>query len=60
MVCLAPQLFLLIYSHTDVGPPALPAATLPAHLPAAALMQVLFAQLPVSTPHTGLCEWVFF
>ena len=27
-VCLAPQLFLSIYLHTDVGPPSLPATTL--------------------------------
>ena len=30
MVCLAPQLFLLVYLHTNVGPPTPPAATLPA------------------------------
>ena len=30
MVCLAPQLFLLVYLHTNVGPPSPPAATLPA------------------------------
>ena len=28
MVCLASQMFLLVYAHTNVGLPALPAATL--------------------------------
>ena len=38
-VCLAPQLLLLVYLDVNVGPPSLPATT---------LLQVLFAQLPVS------------
>ena len=49
-VCFPPQLFLPIYLHENVGPPA-PPATLP---------RVLSAQLPVSTPPTGLDECVFF
>ena len=49
-VCFPPQLFLPIYLHENVGPPA-PPATLP---------RVLSAQLPVSTPPTGLGECFFF
>ena len=29
VVCLAPQLFLLVYPHTNVGLPGLPATALP-------------------------------
>ena len=50
-VCLAPQLFLPAYSHTNVGPPGPPATTLP---------QVLSAWLPISAPPTGLDECFFF
>ena len=51
VVCLAPQLFLRVYLHASVGPPGLPAA---------ALLCVLSAQLPISAPPTGLDECVFF
>ena len=40
-VCLAPQLFLLVYLHVNVGPLAQPAA---------ALLCMLSTRLPVSTP----------
>ena len=50
-VCLAPQLFLLVYLHTDVGPPSLPVT---------ALLQFLSTQLPVSAPPTSLDECFFF
>ena len=50
-LCLAPQLFLPVYLHSSVGPPCLPAAT---------LLQVLSAPLPVSAPPTGLDECFFF
>ena len=48
VVCLAPQLFLLVYPHANVGPPA------------AALPCILSAWLPVSTPLTSLDECFFF
>ena len=51
MVCLAPQLFLLVYLHANVGPPGPPSATLP---------QVLSTQLPISAPPTSLDECFFF
>ena len=51
MVCLAPQCFLPVCLHTNVGPPAPPAAT---------LLPVLSALLPVSAPPTGLAECFFF
>ena len=50
MVCLAPQLFLLVYLHVNVGPSP----------PAAVLLRVLSAQLLVSAPPTGLDECFFF
>ena len=50
-VYLAPHLFLLVYLHTNVGPPG-PLAT--------ALLQVLSAKLTVSTPLTSLDEYFFF
>ena len=59
VVCLAPQLFLPVYLHTNVGPPAPPASVLPSP-PAAALPQVLSAQWPISTPPTGLDQCFFF
>ena len=49
-VCLAPQLFLPVYLHANVGLQGPPAAALP---------QVLSTQLPVSAPPTGLDECVF-
>ena len=49
-VCLAPQLFLLVYLHVDVGPLGPPAA---------AWLQVLSVQLPNSAPPTGLDECFF-
>ena len=50
-VCLAPELFLLVYLHGNVGLPSLPAGALP---------QVLSAQLPISAPPTGQDECFFF
>ena len=58
-VCLIPQLFLLVYLHTEVEPPTLPAAALPAlvlQLP----QQVLSTRIPISAPPTSLCECFFF
>ena len=51
VVCLVPQLFLLVYLYLNVGPPVLPATT---------LVQVLSAQLSFSAPPTGLDECFFF
>ena len=51
MVCLTPQLFLLVYPHTNVGPPSPPAT---------ALLRVLSTQLPFSAPPTSLDECFFF
>ena len=59
MVCLAPQLVLPVYPHMNEGPPAPPAAT-SLGLPAAALLRVLSAWLPISAPPTGLDECFFF
>ena len=50
-VCLAPQLFLPVYLHVNVGLLSPPATTLP---------QVPSTLLPISTPHTGLDECFFF
>ena len=50
-VCFSLPLFLPVYLRTNVGPPSLPAATLP---------RVLSTQLPVSAPPTGLGECFFF
>ena len=57
--CFPPQLFLLVYLHTNVGLPTLPAAISPCP-PAIALPQVLSAWLPASAPPTGLDECFFF
>ena len=58
-VCLAPQLFLLVYPHSNVGPPALPA--IPSlGPPATTLPRVLFTWLPISAPPTSLDECFFF
>ena len=51
VVCLAPQLFLLVYLHANVRPPSPPAAALP---------RVLSTWLPISAPPTGLDECFFF
>ena len=74
-VYLAPRLFPPVYLHANVGQPSpqsatspgRPAATLPTrrHLarpgpPATALPRVLSAQLPVSSPPTGLDQCFFF
>ena len=47
-VCLAPQLFLLVYLHANVGPPGLQVSALPG-LPATTLPRVLSTRLPIST-----------
>ena len=59
-VCLVLQLFFLVYPHTDVGPPAPPAASL-------ALVHQLLPcckfsppPLPISAPPTSLDECFFF
>ena len=60
-VCLTPQLFLPVYSHTNVGPPARPATTSPALV--LQLQPCLVSsppRLPISTPPTGLDECFFF
>ena len=59
VVCLAPQLFLLVYLHGNVGLPSLQAASLPGP-PVTALPWVLSTQVPVSAPPTGLDECLFF
>ena len=61
-VCLAPQLFLPVYLHTNVGPPGLQSAA-SLSPPATALLQVLSTRQPVSAPlpvwmHvSSLCPW---
>ena len=60
MLCLDPQLFLPVYPHAHVGPPAPPATTSPT-----GILQLLpchvssLPQLPICTP-TGLDECFFF
>ena len=49
MVCLFPELFLLVYLHTNVGPSAWPAAS--PGPPTAALPTVVLQQLVVSLLH---------
>ena len=60
-ICLAPQLFLLVYRHKNVGPPGPPAATSPAlvlwPLPCCESSAL---RLPISAPPTGLDECFFF
>ena len=60
VVCLAPQFFLPVYLSVNVGPPSLPAAAPSPGPPATTLPRVPSAQLPVSTPPTGLGECFFF
>ena len=55
---LAPQ-FLPVYLHLNVGLPS-PKSTTFLGPPAATLLGVLSAQLPISTPPTGLDECFFF
>ena len=58
-VCFASQLFFPAYLHLSVGPPAPPATAL-LGTPAATLLRVLSAQLPVSAPPTSLDKCFFF
>ena len=51
VVCLAPQLFLPVYPHANMGLPSPPAISLP---------QVLSTQLSMSVSPTGLDECFFF
>ena len=56
-VCLAPQLFLLIYLHANVGPLAPPATASPAQvLQLPSCHKSSLPQRPVSVPPTGLDE----
>ena len=55
VVCLAPQLCLPFYPHSNVAPPGPPAAALLWPYSASSLLQ-----LPISAPPTGLDEFVFF
>ena len=59
MICLAPQLFLPVYLHTNVALPSLRATASPGP-PAAALPRVLSDQLSTSTSPAGLDECFFF
>ena len=52
-ICLAPQLFLPVYLHTNVGPPTLPVTALPA------LVFQPLSRVP-STPPSDLDECFFF
>ena len=58
-VCLAPQLFLPVYLHANVGLPALPVTASPGP-PASALPWVLSTQWPISAPPSSLDECLFF
>ena len=55
---LAPQLFLSVYLHTDVGPPCLQATALSGP-PVTALLGVFSTRLPISAPPTSLNECFF-
>ena len=59
-VCLAPQLLLLVYLHTNVGLPSPQSTNLPGPLgpPAAALLRVLSAWLPISASPPFLLVWM--
>ena len=61
MVCLAPQLFLPVYPHANVGLPSLPAAASPTLV---LQPQPCFGScspwLPISAPPTSLGECFFF
>ena len=70
-VCLAPQLFLPIYLHTNVGPPTLPATFLPhvlstwaayLHPPACLNECFFFNSLVVRLPYSLILFqfWLFF
>ena len=59
VVCFAPQLFLPVYLHSNVGPPALLVAT-SLGPPATTLLRVLASRLPVSALPACLDECVFF
>ena len=59
MVYLTPRLFLLVYLHSNVDLPSLQSAVSPGP-PTANLLWVLSAQLPLSTPRTGLDACFFF
>ena len=61
VVCLNPQLFLLVYLQANVEPPALPATTLPTLVHRLASCHEFFPpQLPTSAPPTSLDECFFF
>ena len=55
VVCLAPQLFLLVYLHTNVGPPSPAAATLPWSSLPGCMSQSL---LPVLMDVFSLTPWL--
>ena len=59
VVCLAPQLFLLVYLHSNGGSPT-PQVTASPGPPATTLPQDLSTRLPISTPPTGQGECFFF
>ena len=58
-VCLAPQLFLPVYLHANVGPPSLKSTT-SLGPPATALLRVLSIQVPISAPSINLDGCFFF
>ena len=57
-VCLAPQLFLMVYLHKNVGPRTPSTATLPT--PVLQPPRCRESSLPGSLPPTGLDEYFFF
>ena len=59
VVCLAPQLFLPVYLHVNVGLPG-PHSVTSQGPPPASVPRVLSTQLPISAPPTGLDECFFF
>ena len=59
-VCLAPQLFLPVYPHANVGPPSPPTTALPTQvLKLLPCCKSSLTLLPVSSPHTGLDKCFF-
>ena len=57
MVCLAPQLFLLVYPHTNVWPPTLPATTSPSWIAYPGFLPLLLFWMNVSSVTPWLSDF---